>query len=197
MNYTKKAREHFEKKNVFTIRDLKNFLPKKINKNYHYLLIHNLLEKKEITRLTRGVYTFKKDAETIGFAFFPFYYGLQDALSIHGLWEQETNPVIITPRKVRTGIRNIMDSNVLVRKISRKMFFGFKPNKIGEYWVPVSDIEKTLIDLIYYKEPVSPETIKEINKRINKKKLKEYLKKTPEKTRKKINQVLKKSKTAT
>ncbi|EQD66731.1 transcriptional regulator, partial [mine drainage metagenome] len=81
-------------------------------------------------------------------AFLPFYYGLEDALSLRGFWEQETNPVIITPRKVRNGVRQFDSRNYVVRRIDRKMFFGYTFVNYEEFYIPVSDTEKTLIDLI-------------------------------------------------
>ncbi|MFH1751881.1 MAG: hypothetical protein ABH821_03005 [archaeon] len=191
MDYMKSVRAHFGNENIFSKRDLVIFLSKKrINKDYTQLIIHNLLKKQEIQRITRGQYTFKNDLEVAGFAFSPFYYGLQDALSIRNLWEQETNPVIITPRKVRKGLRTIMDSNVLIRTINRKMFFGYEIIKYGDYWLPVSDSEKTLIDFVYYKEPLSREVLKEIKKNINVKKLNSYLKRTPKHTATKIKKLI-------
>ncbi len=187
MKYIKKVREHFKKKPVFSIKDLRVFLKKKgISKEYSKLLIHNLVKEKEIQRITKGVYSFQKDLMVAGFAFSPFYYGLQDALSLRNLWEQETIPIIVTPRKVRPGIRKIMDSNVLIRRINRKMFFGFESVKHFDLWIPVSDAEKTLIDFTYFNEPLSKEVLKELKKKVDEKKLKKYLKKCPKNTVKKI-----------
>jgi hypothetical protein len=58
-----------------------------------------LLRSGRIYKITRGSYTFYDEVQYAGFAFQPFYYGLEDALSLLGLWKQETNPVIITPGK--------------------------------------------------------------------------------------------------
>lgn len=191
MKYVQPVRKHFSKKNVFSIRDLKIFLAKQgISRNYTHLLLHNLMKKKEIHRITRGFYTFKDDLEVVGFAFSPFYYGLQEALSLRNLWEQETNPVIITSRKARTGVRKIMDSNVVIRRINRKMFFGFELIKYGDYWLPVSDVEKTLIDFVYFKEPLPKETLKEIKQKIRKKTLNQYLKKAPKQVKKRVKMLL-------
>lgn len=190
MKYINLVREHFKGKPVFSITDLRVFLSKKgISKNYSKLLIHNLIKGKETFRLTKGVYSFQKDLSVSGFAFNPFYYGLQESLSLRNLWEQETIPVIITPKKVRTGLRKIMDSNVLIRRINRKMFFGFESLKHFDFWLPVSVPEKTLIDFVYFNEPLSAETLKELKKKINQKKLFEYLKKCPENTRKKVKEL--------
>ena len=192
MKYISKVREHFDKQMVFTLRDLRIFLKKEaISVGYADLLLHNMVSKGEITRITKGVYTFNKDLEVVGFAFPPFYYGLQDALSLRNIWEQETNPIVITPKKVRTGIRQIMDSNVLVRKISRKMFFGFELIKCNNYWLPVSDAEKTLIDFVYFNESLPKDTLEELTKKVQGKKLETYLKKTPKRTRAKVERLLK------
>jgi len=191
MKYINSAREHFKEKPVFSITDLRIFLSKKgISKNYSKLLIHNLIEKKQVFRLTKGFYSFQKELSVSGFAFSPFYYGLQEALSLRNLWEQETIPVIITPKKIRPGLRKIMDSNVLIRRINRKMFFGFESIKHFGLWIPVSNPEKTLIDFVYFNEPLSEETLKELKKKINRKKLSEYLKKCPENTAKKVKKLL-------
>ena len=194
MKYIHSVREHFKGKPIFSIKDLRNFLRKKgISKNYSYLLIHNLLKKKEIHRINKGFYSFQNDLSIAGFAFSPFYYGLQDALSLRNLWEQETNPVIITPKKVRTGTRSIMGSNVLVKHIGRKMFFGFDLIKHYNFWLPVSDIEKTLIDFYYFNESLPKDALKEIRQKTSKKKLLNYLKKCPPITRKRVLNALNQS----
>lgn len=190
MKYVKLVRQHFKDKTVFSIKDLRTILAKqKISKNYSNQLIHNLMKKEEIQRITRGFYTFQTDTIVTGFAFSPFYYGLQEALSLRNLWGQETNPVIITPKKVRTGTRKIFESNVLVRRINRKMFFGFDLIKHYNYWLPVSDIEKTLIDFIYFKEPLSKQTLNKIKTKTSKKKLKKYLEKCPLFVKRKIGKL--------
>ncbi len=178
---------------AFSITQLKTLLgTKKISKGYLHLLVHNLLARKKLKRITKGFYSFNGDAQVVGFAFQPFYYGLQDALSLRNLWEQETNPVVITPRKVRTGLRKFGESNYVVKRIERKMFFGYNMVKYGDFWIPVSDAEKTLIDFAYYNQPLDENTRKELRKKIDRKKLLEYLKKTPEKTREKTLSMLKK-----
>jgi len=116
---------------------------------------------------------------------------LQEALSLRNLWEQETNPVIVTPRKVRPGLRQIMGSNVLVRRIDRAMFFGFDLIKYYDLWLPVSDAEKTLIDFIYFKEHLPKPAFEELMARIDKKKLDSYLKKCNPRTRKQVREFLK------
>lgn len=74
-------------------------------------------------------------------------------------------------------MRVIGGANVVVRKISSKMYFGYERKFFDDIqeWIRVSDAEKTLIDLIYYDYPLADEIIPELEKIVNKKKLKKYL----------------------
>jgi len=158
----------------------KEFFNKK-NEKYIYLIINNLLKKEEIKKNTRGYYTINEDPSLMVFCLKPAYLGLQDALSIHNLWEQETNPVVITTKKIRQGVRKVFGNNVFLRRISGKYLFGVDYIKQGDFYYPYSDIEKTLIDMFYYKQYMDEELLKNFKKRIDKKKLNNYLKKYPKK----------------
>lgn len=152
MSYPKRIRAEFGKRASFTSKDLGLFLSGSgISRAYLHLLLHNLMKNGELKRISRGVYTFREEAEVVGFGFPPFYYGLQEALSLRNLWEQETNPIVITPRRVRTGVRTFLGTNYVVRRITRRMFFGFEMMKYYDVWIPVSDAEKTLIDFVYFR----------------------------------------------
>jgi len=181
MKYINAVREHFAFRPVFRIQDVKVLLNKQGPSDaYIYLLVHNLAKCGEIKRLTRGIYTFRKEAEVTGFAFSPFYYGLQDALSFRKLWEQETNSIVITPRRVRSGQRTIGGARTIVRRIDRRMFFGFDTIRFHDLYLPVSDVEKTLIDFLYFREPLRKDVLETMRGQIRKDVLKSYLKRTPE-----------------
>lgn len=191
MKYLKKFKEHFSKWPAFTSRDALLFLSELgASKAYSYLLLINLVKKGEIRKLKKGVYTFGNDPTLASFAFSPSYHGLQDALSLLDLWDQETNTIIITPLKVRGGIRKILGGKVFIRKINRKMFFGFNSVKYFDYWIQVSDVEKTLIDFVYFKVPLQPIVLEEMGKRIEKKKLGGYLKKCSARVKKGVLSLL-------
>jgi len=189
IKYIDKVRKFFEESPIVSINSLKKFLGK--NKKYIYLLINHLIKRGEIKRLTDGFYSLYDDPSLAVFCFKPAYLGLQNALSIYNLWEQETIPVIITTRKIRTGIRQISGINVLIRRIKKEYFFGFEYIKYGDFYLPVSDIEKTFIDMIHFKQDIDKETLKNFKKRINKPKLKIYLKKYPKRIRERILNKLK------
>ncbi|MFA4907586.1 MAG: hypothetical protein WC602_04925 [archaeon] len=180
MKYIAEFEKRFGRRPSFTIRDCRIFLSKKgISGQYLHALIHNLLKKEKLKRISRGIYTFNSEPAIAGAAFVPSYHGLQEALSIHGLWDQEAGTVIITPRKVRSGLREILGSNVLARRISKRMFFGFEPAIYSNTCIFVSDPEKTIIDLAYFRENISPGVIAEAKKRLDRGKMKKYLARSP------------------
>ena len=187
MKYKKQLYDNFKKSKVFSLRDVRIlFNNKNISKDYSKNLMSNLIKEKKIHKITNGKYTFQEEIMCVGFAFSPFYYGLQEALSLHNLHEQETNAIIITTNKIKPGIREIMDTNVYLRRIDKKYFFGYDFIKYYDIEIPVSDIEKTLIDLVYYKENISKDVIIEIKKKIDLNKLNTYLQKYPKSFQKKI-----------
>jgi len=182
-----KIREFLKSTPIFRTKDVELVVK---NKNYSYLILHKLAKKGEIKRITKGWYSLHEDPIISVFCFKPAYIGLQEALSFHELWEQETNVVIVTAKKVRTGIRKILDTNVVLHKIKQKYFFGFDYLKYENFFIPVSDVEKTLIDLVYFNEIPGKDVLKEIKKRINRKKLKRYLKNFPVRFREKVNNLI-------
>lgn len=187
IKYISKLREFFKKNPVVNIISVKNLIVSYGgNENYAYLLLNYLMKKGEIKRITKSFYTIYEDPVVAVFCFKPAYMGLQDALSIHDLWEQETNPVILTTKTVRQGIRKIFDINVIIKRISQKYFFGIEYIKQNNFYIPVSDIEKTFIDMVYFRQGLDKNLLKNFKKKINIKKLKTYLKKYPEKISNKV-----------
>ena len=176
IKYIKDIRKFFEKNKVVDINSLRKFTSKN---DYVYLLISNMIKKGEIKRITKGYYTIYEDYTLAVFCFKPSYLGLESALSIHNLWEQETNPVIITTNNIRQGTRKVFGNNILLRRITPKYFFGVEYVKEGELYIPVSDIEKTFIDMVYFRKKIGKELFESFKEKIDVKKLKDYLKKYP------------------
>lgn len=195
IKYLNKIRELFNKKPVVSLDEIRvilNFLKKKfkLQEDYSYLLVHNLVKKGEIKRITKSYYSKYDDPVFSVLCFQPAYLALEEALSFHNLWEQETNVVIISSKKIRTGPRNILDSKVILHRIKKEYFFGYEFLKYGNFYLPISDIEKTFIDLVYFKRRLDKETMKDLRKKIDKKKLKKYLERYPLKIRKKVLNML-------
>ncbi len=180
MKYIGKLIETFNSPSfpVFTINDVKLlFTGTSMTDGYLHLMMHNLLKKRKITRITRGVYTcHNNEALVAGFAFSPFYFGLEHALRIHKFSLQVTNPLVITSRNVRNGVKHFSGRNYVVYKLPAKYLFGYALKNYADMWIPVSDIEKTVIDMIYFKIAIRDEIWPKLLKEINTQKLKNYLK---------------------
>ncbi|MEM4089071.1 MAG: hypothetical protein QW528_03920 [Candidatus Micrarchaeaceae archaeon] len=153
MKYEKAFTDYFSRQLVFTIGDAARYLAGMgASRAYARLFMHNLLRRKAIYRLARGTYTFHDNEAVYGFAFRPFYYGLEYALTIRRLWTQQANPVIVTTSKANQGIRRINGTNVVLRRISENAFFGFEYISYAGVYVPVATPEKILLDILYYRE---------------------------------------------
>ena len=179
MKYAKMFESTFKRVDypVFTFRDAKLALERKgITGSYLRLMLHKHYASGRIKRITKGVYTFHDDAIVVGFAFQPFYYGLESALSILGVSTQASNNIVMTTRNVRAGIRSFQGRNYRIIRIESRLLFGFSTIKVGDFWAPVSDLEKTVIDMLYFKVPIREELYPEISKKLNRKKFEEYLK---------------------
>ena len=194
MKYIEYIRKHFNdsKSPIFTIQELKTVLGLKgISPTYLKRLINYMIKQREILRIGRGVYTFYDEITVVGFAFRPFYYGLENALTLRHIWEQGTNPIIITPNKVRSGNRKFGDGNYSILHINRDLFFGYDFVLSDGLWVPISDYEKTFIDFIYFNHYLRKDTLKALRLKIDKKKLVAYLKHYNKRIRKRVLQELK------
>ncbi len=184
MKYIKYIREHFNDPGfpIVKLSDLRTALKyKKISDAYLKRLVNYMMHKGELKKITKGIYTLHDEITVIGFAFEPFYYGLENALTIRKLWEQGTNPIVITSKKARIGIRKFENGNYVVQRIDKKLFFGYELIKYYEFWIPVSDTEKTLLDFVYFKHYLRKDVLMELKRTMNKDRLAAYLEKyTPE-----------------
>ena len=184
--HSEKIRALFEKSPIVDFKSIERIVGKSKKSSYAKLLVHNLLKKGKIKKIGKGIYTQYNEISLAVFSFKPAYLGLQSALSHHRIWEQETIPVIITVKKVRRGIRNLITGNVFVRNIDKKYFFGIKYFKEGDFYLPYSDIEKTFIDMVVFNQKMDKNILKNMKNRIDKKKLLNYLKRYSLSIRKRI-----------
>ncbi|MFH1106448.1 MAG: hypothetical protein V1787_00980 [Candidatus Micrarchaeota archaeon] len=178
MRYPAVLEKAFSDRPCFTLAEARRVL-QGASAGYARLLLHNLAMRGRLHRITKSAYSFKDEPQVVGFAFPPFYYGLQDALSLHGAWEQETNPVVLTVRKVREGVRSFGGANYVVTRIPRRLFFGFESMPYAGFWIPVSTLEKTVADFAYFRQNVPREALAEIRPRLDPRRLKEALARLP------------------
>ncbi len=188
-----KIEQLLEKSPVVDFKSIERIVKaRKSRSNYAKLLVSGLLRRGIIHKVGKGYYSKHNESSLAVFAFQPAYLGLQNALSHFGLWEQETVPIILTAKKVRRGLREVLGTNVLIRNINWKYLFGFELIKEGDFYLPYSDLEKTLIDLVVFKEKIDNSVLKELRKRIDQKKLKNYLRRYPRKIREGVERMLNK-----
>ncbi len=187
IKYLDRIEEFIYRTKVFTVKDVKRFLVSNhANPDYAYTILHILKKRGKIHRIIKGYYSKYDDPMVITYCIKPSYIGLENALSLHGLWEQETNVILITPRRLRGGVREVVGTNVVVHHISKKHFFGYEYIDYYDLKIPVSDTEKTFIDWIYYYDWIDDDLLRVFSKKMNKKKVKEYLKSYDKKFARKV-----------
>lgn len=194
MTTTSKILAKFGGYPAFTYRDVTTYIKVAPSKSGNTARTLAYLKKKgEIFTLRKGVYTTRKDAIVSGFGFPPFYYGLLYALTIRELWTQNSIPEVITLKKVRSSRVSIFSApsvTVSLHHARPKHFFGFDTVNYGGTNVPVSDPEKTLIDLFYYKIRLPIQSYGLLLKKINRQKVKKYLDSYDNHTKKAVNNFL-------
>lgn len=184
---------HFKDWKVFTFRDVKMLFRNQLNSNAVGVLIHRNIEKGVLHKITNGVYTYSDNVMVYGYAFGDFYYGVGFALDYYDIISQVMNPVIITTSKASPGPRDVNGKPIFIYRIKEDMFFGYTFKKINGIEVPISDVEKTFIDTVYYNFKLEQYVYGIIQQRLNYAKLDEYLKMCPKWLQKRVMNVLNKT----
>lgn len=170
---------HFNDWPVFTYRDAKLYCANHGESKNLARTLSYMKSKGMLYSVRKGTYSFKNDDMVAGFSYAPFYYGLLSALSMRELWTQNARPEIITMKSVRrSGISIFGDKErtAFLHHIPAKYFFGFDILQYGSLKLPVSDPEKTLIDLVYYKIRLPIQNYSGLLKAVRASKVQGYLK---------------------
>jgi predicted transcriptional regulator of viral defense system len=188
VKYVEKFLEYFAGFPAFTSNDVKLFLDKNgAGEGYYRIFMHNLVASGRAFQIKKGHYTLHDDLMAAGFAFSPFYYGMETALTHYDLWDYMTPVSIITAKHVRSGMRTVFGRNVSVRRISEKMLFGYSMVKYEDlFYVPMADIEKTLIDSVYFRAAFNEDVYKRIFEKADLKKVDKYLAACPEEVKSRV-----------
>jgi predicted transcriptional regulator of viral defense system len=195
MKYKKAFGEFFSKFPLFNFNDARLFLIKNgASEIYTRKFLSLMIKSGMIYRLTKGKYTMHRNSDIIGFAFQPFYYGLGSALNYHDVTEQQYNTTIITPRNIRSGTRVIFGLNSVIYHIPKELFFGYDRIKTSNFYVYISDMEKTLVDMVYFRLVPEDYVYENIAKKIDPSRLKEYLKNYKDPVKEEVYRILQKYK---
>lgn len=191
MKYEKEFRRYFSKIPIFTFKDAKRYLCMMgASEAYVKLFVYGQMKRRSLLRVGKGVYSYLDNEIAVGFAFRPFYYGLEFSMTLHRLWTQISVPVIITTTKAVPGIRESMGKRILIRRISEHMFFGIEYIEYNGMFVPVSDIEKTLIDFAYFNIDLNGDDTRTVLQKCSVRRLMEYARASNRKVEKRIEDIL-------
>ena len=179
MTIVNEISKHFADYPVFTSRDIMLYLRRGGRKPGNLTrLISYMKSSGKLYAVKKGVYSFRKDNMLSGFAYSPFYYGLLSAMTVREMWTQHSRPEIMTVRKVRKSRTHIFGDEgdvVFIHHIPPKYFFGYDIVKYGQLKIPVSDPEKTLIDMFYYRVKLPLQDYSGLLKAVNYRKVRKYL----------------------
>lgn len=166
--------------------------------------IYQLKEKGWLVPLRRGLY-FLCDISSRGFVgVSPLviagafnknsYVSLDSALSFHGFFEQMLQVTSsVTTSKSKNYV--FQDHTYRYLKIRKKLFFGFRTETLEGYYVKIAELEKVILDYLYFKNDTYSidlllEKLRRSKERIDLGKLFSYARKFPEATRRKLGFVL-------
>ncbi len=186
----------FKNFKTFTFNDVRMVLNGRqmISDKTIQVTLSRMAKSKKLYKITKGVFSLQKRDEIAGFAFSPFYYGGLAALMIRDILDDQVKMEIMTTRRVKRSAVKIYGggSMVIAHHIPKKYYFGFEDLKYGDLIVPVSDPEKTLIDLFYYRKRLSMQNYAELLKHIKVGTLKKYLKAYDRRTARIVTNFIKK-----
>lgn len=166
--------------------------------------IYELKEKGWLVPLRRGLY-FISDITSRGFvSISPFvlasafnkgsYISLESALSFHNFLEQ----MLRTTASVTTrGSKQYTFQGHIYRymSIQKKLYFGFKTEPLEGYYIKVAELEKALLDYLYFKNDIYSvdlliEILGKVKGKIDSAKLFDYARAFPEATKRRLGFIL-------
>jgi len=158
------ARLTYEQKDIVTTKDVDDYLTNGFA--YRRKLISSLKKKKLFIPIKNGVYIFVPlDAVPTGrrisellipAVFFPdgdYYIGYSTMYNYYNMTDQQFQTVYILNPRI-SCVRTITGITFKFIKISAKKMYGLETIEIRGKKVNVSSKERTLIDLLYYSNPV-------------------------------------------
>ena len=188
----------FKNFKTFTFNDVRMVLnvKKEISDKTIQVTLSRMIKSKKLYKITKGIFSLEKRDDIAGFAFSPFYYGGLAALMIRDMLDNQVKIEIMTTRRVKRSFVEIYggDSAVVLHHIPKKYYFGFEDVKYGNLTIPVSNPEKTLIDLFYYRKKLSMQDYAEVLKHIKMGILAKYLKVYDRRTAKAVTDFIKRYK---
>jgi len=189
---------------IVTANDIHKVLGRKYSKFVLKKRVYELKKNGWLIPLRRGLY-FISDISSRGFVNISpvviasafnkdSYISLDSALNHYGLFEQMLRTVSsVTNLKSKKYV--FQKNTYRYLKINKKLYFGFKTENIEGYYAKVADLEKVILDYLYFKNDTYSidlllEKLQKAKDRIDFKKLFAYAGKFPEAAKRKLGFIL-------
>ena len=147
-------RKLIRKNPIFTFEDVLMLFPDENYANVK-LLLHNWTRTGKLNRIKKGLYCLA-DIDVsdnyffAAFIYSPSYISLESALNYYGIIPDIPQEVVSVTTN-NTQEFNTVKGVYLYRKISNKLFYGFKKVQNGSLFYLIADKEKAVLDYLYYK----------------------------------------------
>ncbi len=179
MNIPSEITKMFGSWPVFTTDDAFNFLSgsRKVSRKTVQVTLSRMVAGGKLYHLSKGKFSFSKSAEIAGFSYSPFYYGGAAALMIRDLIDDQVKMEVMTTKVVRKRNAKILGGTaIIMHHLPRDYYFGFNDVKYLGRTIPVSDPEKTFIDLLYFRIRLSGQDYYPLINAMDGRRLASYLK---------------------
>ena len=144
--------EKFKDKLIITKTDVKKELGCK--DSYAYTVLNRLNKKNKIKKIKKGKYTTKDNTYLIASNLHtPCYISFWSLIAYLGHTEQILNTIQVATTKRYSNVK-FENYKIDFIKLSKKYFFGFYKQKIGDDYIFLADNEKLLIDCLIFEEKI-------------------------------------------
>ncbi|MDE1871657.1 MAG: hypothetical protein KGI06_05470 [Candidatus Micrarchaeota archaeon] len=136
---------------VFRLDDAVKIL--KNSREYARLFLHRAIKSNIIGRAERGLYYLREGSneyEIASHVLYPSYISMISALHYYGLTTQIPNTVYVISPKRHKIIKNVAGFDIVFRKISSHMMFGYHKESDGNIFI--ADKEKAIVDIFYFRD---------------------------------------------
>jgi len=181
---------------IFTLNDLIKITNQKKSVVQSKLTL--LVKQKKIHRIKKGYYSLNRIENKFQLqkVFKETYVGLHSALEFYESTTQRFNNLDLITENILNE-QKVLNTKIYFHKVKNEMFFGFKKELVNNTEIFISNIEKTIIDCIYFNSKVYltdvVDFVKKYKDQINIKLLKTYLDKINSSTlNKRIGYILEK-----
>lgn len=190
---------------IVTTEDIYITLGKKYSKSFVKKRLNELKEKGWIVPLKRGLY-FISDISTRGFVNISpsviagafnkdSYISLDSGLSFYNLFEQMLRTTSSITSKNKSQKYEFQGNIYRYLKVNKKLYFGFKTENIEGYYIKVAELEKVILDYLYFKNDTYSidlliEKLQKTKDKLDLNKLFNYAQKFPETTKRKLGFIL-------